>query len=1162
MSHEIYCPECHYANTPGSKFCNNCGTKLPLSTHIMCPNCSTANTRDRIFCDNCGSRLVPDEKPKPDEPEVQEPATGSGAFTLPTRKPGETGELDPSKLPDWLSRQMSEKAQQAEEDDEDIPNIEEFQSDKRQTDDLPDWLIHDSDPEPIINAPTTISTEFFLDLVDKADDLPDLDELMLDQDDDLMQGAKDANLPDWLSEANNIPDNTRPPAANQSLPEPDEIFSDIGDDSLFAGLDSEFPAEEDDEDEPDWLSEEVASDAQDDGGMTEWLSDLEETTAESLTHDVNEVDEGTGLTEWLADLDSGELSTEAAEPEIDLFNMDGLEETAVADEDADDWLTDLSADETETAVPAEPPTIYTESFPEPDEGDSENWWGDFTDDEDEEIAPTAESTESAVLDTIPESDEDEDSWWDDFADENEEITIPATADTGSVLDEIPESDEDDGWWDDLAETVEPESPPAVDHNEDTEDTEDTAVPEWETVTDEQFDTLFAGTPAEETDLPDWLSAASEESGSLVGDQAEEPSAESLRNTQHLIQNAETDWLADLEGVASETPELSGVFLGLDDEDDSFIDDLAAPFIEDESESEPDWFSDLPPVDTGQLLREAEADLENLPTPSEEPALELHQPEEEAISEPFLEDDNWDVADEDFFAMEEGDNLPEWINQLGDPSSITDSSPPPLSSDEELPDWIASMRPEDNAVPSEMGGSLSGVEPDFSDSLEGLPFDLAGGDLPDWLTPGEGSGDIAQVASELGGAAIDQNPEIPDWLKADNDEGEPFTGGEGDDNWVSMLDNLPGVIPPAAALAKADIPAWVEELKPAELDDDKTGKRRLPEGPEEKEGPLAGLRGVVAVETATIQPHTIEPVRQFLVTPEQKEQVALLQQILHEETGSGTVIAGKADAHVSAALRIVLSILLIGAVVLGLRTVSLAKASFSEVPAPVAAVNTAVTNAANTPVLVAFDYPPAMSGELSPQAETLLQQLAAQNSAVVIVSQYPSATGIIADALGSEYEADNLGYLPGNAIGLRQLSDCLTGQSACNTLVGKSVPDDTRQKLKNVGLIVVLTGNKESLTNWIEQVGTKSDVAISAGVTTALAPSASPYYATSQLSGYLGGLLDTAVYQDLIDDKTQNVSQLLNAQLLGQILVATILLVGLIIYGISGSLSKRGKSKRS
>ena len=1187
MSHEINCPECNFANTPGSKFCNNCGTKLPLSTHILCPNCSTSNTRDRIFCDNCGSRLVPGQTPKPEEPEVQEPASGSDIFALPTRKPGETGELDPSKLPDWLSHQMAEQTQSEDvESEEEIPHIEEFQSDKRQTDDLPDWLVHDSDPEPIINAPTTISTEFFLDLVE-AEDFPDLDSLDPDQDDELMQGAQDANLPDWLSEANSITDLATPgPPPKESLPKPEEIFSDIPDESLFQDL-----SEDSQEDEPDWLTNEVAADEQDDSGVTEWLSDLEEITAVPTTTEADEdIDEGSGLTEWLSDLDSDESDTDeddAGDVSVDLFAEDDFTETT-SDEDDDDWLNNFSEPDPETAVSPAKSSSYTESFPDPDEGDGDSWWDDFTDEvEDEEEDDPAEpaiTDEPAMMETIPDSDDD-DSWWDDFSDEADEETPTENIVESPIQETIPESDEDDEWWDDFTDDEATEDPSNIfalddadglddlegflaEGDDEEEGADETAVPEWATVTDEHFDTLFEESESREEDLPDWLSAAGNATGPLMSDHTPEDTGEFLANTQSLVDKAETDWLADLDGIASETPELSDDFLGLDESEDLFMDELAAPVAEDEEESEPDWLSDLSQVDTGQLLMEAEADLANLPeetlpeTPPEETA------SEQTISEPVMEDDDWDAQDDDFFNMEEGDSLPDWMSQLADPSGQSAEMPPPLSTDEELPDWIASMRPEENSIASELGGSLSAVEPELPDSLEGLPFDLVGGDLPDWLTNDTGTNASRPAAQQLGAPSIDENPEIPDWLKADGDDSD---SGDSDDNWVSMLDELPAAVPLASTLARADIPEWVEELRPAELDENKAGKPTMPAGPEEMEGPLAGLRGVVAIETAITQPHSIEPVQQFLVTPEQQNQIALLHQILHEESGTGTIVGTKAQAHVSAALRIVLSILLVGAIVLGLRGITVVKSSFSTAPASVVDVNTAVTAAANNPVLVAFEYTPAMQGELTPQAETLLAQLKEQNSDIVIVSQYPSATTIaetviaetfITGTLETSDQIANLGYLPGNAIGLRQLSDCLSGESACQTLVGHTVPASTRQKLQNVSLIIVLTGNKDSLTNWIEQVGANDNIAISAGITTALVPSASPYYATGQLNGYLGGILDTAVYQDLIEETSDNVWQLLNAQVLGQLLVATLLLLALIIYGVSSSLSKRSKNKRS
>ena len=46
---------------------------------------------------------VQDEIPlSEDDPKEEDQASAPQAFTLPTRKPGETGELNPGLLPDWL----------------------------------------------------------------------------------------------------------------------------------------------------------------------------------------------------------------------------------------------------------------------------------------------------------------------------------------------------------------------------------------------------------------------------------------------------------------------------------------------------------------------------------------------------------------------------------------------------------------------------------------------------------------------------------------------------------------------------------------------------------------------------------------------------------------------------------------------------------------------------------------------------------------------------------------------------------------------------------------------------------------------------------------------------------------------------------------------------
>ncbi|MCA9869918.1 MAG: AAA family ATPase [Anaerolineae bacterium] len=50
----MICPNCQTANPVGAKFCNNCGTQLPLS----CPNCGQVNPQGAKFCNNCGFKLA------------------------------------------------------------------------------------------------------------------------------------------------------------------------------------------------------------------------------------------------------------------------------------------------------------------------------------------------------------------------------------------------------------------------------------------------------------------------------------------------------------------------------------------------------------------------------------------------------------------------------------------------------------------------------------------------------------------------------------------------------------------------------------------------------------------------------------------------------------------------------------------------------------------------------------------------------------------------------------------------------------------------------------------------------------------------------------------------------------------------------------------------
>jgi hypothetical protein len=189
---------------------------------------------------------------------------------------------------------------------------------------------------------------------------------------------------------------------------------------------------------------------------------------------------------------------------------------------------------------------------------------------------------------------------------------------------------------------------------------------------------------------------------------------------------------------------------------------------------------------------------------------------------------------------------------------------------------------------------------------------------------------------------------------------------------------------------------------------------------------------------------------------------------------------------------------------------------------------------------------------------ILAQLAANDSPVVTVSQFPAGTAV-AQRLAGEHPT--LGLLPGQSVGLRQLGDCLAGQTFCDTLAGKTVPESLQQSLSDVALIVVLTGERDSLVGWLEQVAAVTDIPIAAGVTQSLAPVALPYLDTAQLQGMIGGLPETAVYQQALLDQTpdETILRQLSAQTLAQLLAAVLLLAGGLKFGIYNLLRRSGES---
>ena len=1161
MSKDLTCPECQSANTPGSKFCNNCGHRLPPSTSLICPNCSTPNPRDRFYCDNCGSRLVK-EAPTSKGPEEEKPLPQTGTFfSLPVRPPGQTGELDPLQIvPDWLKKQAEEP--QDEETEEDLrlrmPKIEDVGSSKKVTDDLPDWLIDEHDSEPIIGSPRIITTEHYMNLVQPPES---------DDADDSSETAANVDLPDWLT------DMTDPAATDKAVHSDDMSTPDDALNEWLAGISGDQeeesqPAEDDD------LADQLARLSQSNGLDSDWAED--ETEEEILT-------------DWLAEaaLESTESDFESTENDF----LPGLEaEDQALGGEMFDWMTENLVDTgmLDASVVADAETETSD--------DETDWLIDFADAADEEPA-ARDAADATARDTVTGWLDAEESGGENAAilDEMADAVEPQDMDT--VKEELPDwiseiSGQDEVDDEETAVPLSPDPQPDWMAEFTTADSEAFAQEmesKLEALDQDADSEITTGFTDELSSLADdgdvWLDdvAASDEIVVTTPDELPAIVDDPIVEPESL-----PDWLSGLGGDDSLVTESS--------EDDDIFTDLFAPteadsdildwitddepaaetditLAADAAETEPspaipetDWLSEMVAMGDEAFAAEETEDGEDTAVPEhlesaiEEPASDLFAadwPEEEPDEvEPGIveiEGAFTDFGGGDSLLIDALDEeLPDWLDELGAPAAdgAVIESDESDSSNESMPDWIVQMKPASGFSGSGLT-EHSGLS-DLAESYPDLPGDLVGQGLPDWLQDAD---EIAVVPV----ASLEESEDIPEWLADSIPAESEFSGtpsqlSEVDKEWTAVLQDLPPAAPIEERMAKADIPDWILALQPDNLSDDEASAEE--ETPVHEDGPLAGIRNVIEIEPIIAEVPTNGLVSAFTVSQEQISQVALLKQLALADKGTAKSFH-RTETSSLGMVRLLLAALLMAAILLGLLRPNLLQLTPAIVPPYLSAAHSAIEDAVGAPVLLAVEYTPAMSGELDAQAEMILAQLAANGSPVVTVSQSAAGTAVTQRLAA---DTPTLGLLPGQSVGLRQLGDCLAGKTACNTLAGKTLTATMQQSLPDVELIIVLTGERDSLVGWLEQVALSGDIPMVAGVTQSLAPVASPYLDTDQLQGMIGGLPETAIYQQELLNQTPDdtIMRQLSAQTLAQLLAAVLLLVGGITFGVINLLKRGGK----
>jgi hypothetical protein len=550
-----------------------------------------------------------------------------------------------------------------------------------------------------------------------------------------------------------------------------------------------------------------------------------------------------------------------------------------------------------------------------------------------------------------------------------------------------------------------------------------------------------------------------------------------------------DWLQRLRLEPEEPPSMA-------------VEAEAPPLAEEEAEEVPDWLRELRP--------EPE---EPPPTPAEAPPLA----EEEELPD-WLRELRLEPEGEHLVLREEEEGEEQVVAPEGLEERIAEEMPPP-----EAPDWLKELGP----VPE---GEVPVLE-----EAERVP---PGEEAPEWVRelgqPELAAEEAIEAPSAVLGVEMPTD-EVPDWLK---ELGPPVAAEKPAVGEEAPLPPpspaMEEVSPPVAAeealevegLARAEIPAWLQELQPREVEE---GVAEVPGviGAVETTGLLAGIQGVLPVEPIVSEPHKAPPAPTAAVTVG-LEQASLFREIITQEPTPVTEVVAPRRARIwGVVLGRFIYLLIALAVIIPLFG---GGNWFGEAELPSGAATdfyNAIQNLpSNSVVLLAFDYDPSTAAEMDRLAEPVLWHLMDREVELLAVSLLPTGPAVAGNLLdrvagehgGYQYGQNyvNLGYIPGQAAAPNELASDL------RTIV----PQDYRQRkslgelpatqdvngIQDVSLIIEFAAQQRTLQWWIEQVGSQYQVEIMAAVSAAVEPTATPYHNSGQLVGLISGLPSAAQYE--------------------------------------------------
>ena len=537
------------------------------------------------------------------------------------------------------------------------------------------------------------------------------------------------------------------------------------------------------------------------------------------------------------------------------------------------------------------------------------------------------------------------------------------------------------------------------------------------------------------------------------------------------------------------------------------------------------------------------------------------------------------------AEEAAKDQPDWMNLVGEQAPPSEEKPA-----EDL-SWLQALDEKARAESSpEQGlpfeprrtGPLDGetVEesmPDWLKSATEEPSMPAPGALSEWFRESSANADDETLLSKPRRVSVE-----PDFFAAST-ESSSLSSQDVDSllsadmpDWLSSTEapvEEKSAQPAAGfddSLAPVDLPAWVQAMRPVESVIAEAPS--VESQPTEKEGPLAGLRGVIPAAPigSALRPRPIS--LKLLASDEQQAGAVLLEQIL----------AGEVNPKPLATTDFISSQRVLRWALSGLFIIVLSAMSFlgtqsmpvsAALPVHVSSVSRAVSGIPlNSPVLVVVDYEPALAGELEAVSGPLFDQMASlSRPQLYFLSTSPNSSALVERLLrnttlslptpGLEYKAGtdyfNLGYLPGGASGVLEFVESPVA----------AIPSAGISSVSEYAAIILLTDHSESARAWVEQLDARRQVDVGltskpllVAASAQAGPMLQPYVSSQQITGMISGLSDAARYEFVNNSRPGTARRYWDSFGVGLLMAVIIITAGSLWSLVAGIRARRAEAE--